>query len=41
MMHSVELPSIHLVKTYLIAAAVREARDGEAPELGQDDPLRE
>ncbi len=35
------LPTIHMIKTYLAGAAASVARDGEAPESGQDDPLRE
>jgi len=31
----------HMVKTYLAGAAASEARDGEAPESWQDEPLRE
>ena len=36
-----DLPTIHMIKTYLAGAAASVARDGEAPESGQDDPLRE
>ena len=36
-----DLPTIHMVKTHLAGAAASVARDGEAPESGQDDPLRE
>ena len=35
------LQTTHMVKTHLAGAAASVARDGEAPESGQDDPLRE
>ncbi len=38
---AVDLPTIHMIKTYLAGAAVSVARDGVAPESGQDGPLRE
>ena len=36
-----KLQTIPIVKKYLVGDAARLAKDGAAPELGQDDPLRE
>ena len=36
-----DLPTIHMIKTYLAGAAASVAKDGEAPESSQDDSLRE
>ena len=36
-----DLPTTQMIKTYLAGAAASVAKDGVAPESGQDDPLRE
>ena len=38
---AVDWPTTQMIKTYLAGAAVSVAKDGVAPELGQDDLLRE
>ena len=41
LIRATDLPTTQMIKTYLAGAAASVAKDGVAPESGQDDPLRE